>query len=106
MVSVEEHVPRYAESLSEIEDEKEDEDRYFGQLAEQAKRRSALHKLELEGNIVVGHGVKAIVDFAREGGFDLLVVGFTGDSRIYEHLWSGTFQNLTRFAPCGVVVVK
>jgi len=106
MVSVEEHLPRYAETVSEIEEEKEDEDSYFGQLAEQAKRRAALHNVDLECKIVVGHGVKAIVDFAHEGGFDLLVVGFTGHSRIYEHLWGGTSQNLTRMAPCSVVVVK
>jgi len=106
MVSVEEHLPRYAETISEIEEEKEDEDSYFGQLGAQAKRRAALHNVELESKIVVGHGVKAIVDFAREGGFDLLVVGFTGHSRIYEHLWGGTSQNLTRLAPCTVVVVK
>jgi len=106
MVSVEEHLPRYAETLSEVEEEKEDEDTYFGQLAEHAKRRAALHNVELECKIVAGHGVKAIVDFAREGNFDLLVVGFTGHSRIYEHLWGGTSQNLTRMAPCSVVVAK
>lgn len=106
MVSVEEHLPRYAESLSELEEEKEEEDSYFGQLAEQAKRRAALHNVELECKVVVGHGVKAIVDFVREGEFDLLIVGFTGHSRVYEHLWGGTSQNLTRLAPCSVVVVK
>lgn len=106
MVSVEEHLPRYAESLSELEEEKEDEDSYFGQLVEQAKRRAALHNVELECKVVTGHGVKAIVDFVQDGQFDLLIVGFTGHSRIYQHLWGGTSQNLTRLAPCSVMVVK
>jgi nucleotide-binding universal stress UspA family protein len=55
---------------------------------------------------VAGHEVKSIVDFARQGGFDLLVIGYTGHSRIYDHLWGGTSQNLARMAPCSVLVVK
>ena len=62
--------------------------------------------LALECSIVPGHEVKAIVDFAAQGGFDLLVVGFTGHSAAYEHLWGGTSHNLTRMAPCSVLVVK
>jgi hypothetical protein len=60
----------------------------------------------LECAVVAGHEVKAIVDFAAQGGFDLLVAGFTGHSAVYEHLWGGTSHNLTRMAHCSVLVVK
>jgi len=106
MISVEEDLPRYAETMLEVDEEKEVEDTYFGQLASQAKRRAALHSVALECSIVPGHEVKAIVDFAAQGNFDLLVVGFTGHSAIYEHLWGGTSHNLTRLAPCAVLIVK
>jgi nucleotide-binding universal stress UspA family protein len=106
MISVEEDLPRYAETMLEVDDEKEAEDTYFGQLAAQAKRRAELHSVSLEYSIVLGHEVKAIVDFATQGGFDLLVVGFTGHSAAYEHLWGGTSHNLTRMAQCCVLVVK
>lgn len=107
MIGVEEDLPRYAETtMMEADEEKEAEDTYFGQLAEQAKRRAALHSVSLECSIIPGHEVKAIVDFAIQGGFDLLVVGFTGHSAAYEHLWGGTSHNLTRMAPCSVLVVK
>jgi len=106
MISVEEDLPRYAETMLEVDDEKEAEDTYFGQLAAQAKRRAALHSVSLECSIVPGHEVKAIVDFATQGGFDLLVVGFTGHSAAFEHLWGGTSHNLTRMAHCSVLVVK
>ena len=72
----------------------------------QSKRRAALAGIDLRTAVVRGHEVKAVVEFAREKGFDLLVVGYTGHSRIYEHLWGGTSQNLTRMAPCSVLVVK
>jgi nucleotide-binding universal stress UspA family protein len=106
MISVEEDLPRYAETMMEVDEEKEAEDTYYGQLAAQAKRRAALRSVSLECSIVAGHEVKAIVDFAAQGGFDLLVVGFAGHSAVYEHLWGGTSHNLTRMAHCSVLVVK
>jgi nucleotide-binding universal stress UspA family protein len=106
MISVEEDLPHYAETMLEVDDEKEEEDTYFGLLVAQAKRRAALHAVALDCSIVPGHEVKAIVDFAAQGGFDLLVVGFTGHSAIYEHLWGGTSHNLTRMARCNVLVIK
>ena len=48
MISVEDDLPRYAETMLEVDEEKEVEDTYFGQLAAQAKRRAALHSVALE----------------------------------------------------------
>jgi nucleotide-binding universal stress UspA family protein len=42
------------------------------------------------------------VTFAKEGGFDLLVVGFTGDSNVFGRITGGTAQNRIRLAPCPV----
>lgn len=106
MISVEENIPRYAETMVEVDDEKDAEDGYFAQVATHAKQRAALHDVPLETSIVAGHEVKSIIDFAVQGRFDLLIVGFMGHSRIYEHLWGGTSQNLTRMAHCSVLVVK
>jgi len=106
MISVEENIPRYAETMVEVDEEKDAEDSYFGQLAAQAKRRAALHGVAVKTSIVAGHEVKSIVDFAAGGEFDLLVIGYHGHSRVYAHLWGGTSQNLTRMAHCSVLVVK
>ena len=46
------------------------------------------------------------IRFCQEGGFDLLVIGFMGHSRIFERVWGSTSQTLTRLAPCSVLVVK
>ena len=106
MISVEEDLPKHAEIIGEIEEEKDIEDSYFGQLAEQCKRRAALHSVHIECSVVPCHEVKTIVEFIRERRFDLLVIGFAGHSRIYEHIWGGTSHNLTSLAPCSVLVVK
>jgi nucleotide-binding universal stress UspA family protein len=106
MISVEEDLPRHAQTMDEVQEEKEVEDSYFKELAAQSRRRAAIRGINLESGIVPGHEVKAIVEFTRKGGFDLLVVGFTGHSKLYDHLWGGTSQNLTRLAPCTVLVIK
>ena len=33
-------------------------------------------------------------------------LGFMGHSRIFERVWGSTSQNLTRLAPCSVLVAK
>jgi len=106
MVSVEEDLPRYAEVVDEVREAKEESDSYFGKLALHCRQRAALKGLAIETTILTGHAVKSIVDFAREGCFDLLVIGFAGHSSIYERVWGGTSQNLTRWSPCSVLVVK
>jgi nucleotide-binding universal stress UspA family protein len=106
MISVEEDLPRHAQSIHEVTEEKDLEDSYFKQLAAQSKHRAALQGVKLEYTITPGHEVKAIVELVRQGDFDLLVVGFTGHSSIYDHLWGGTSQNLTRLSHCSVMVVK
>jgi nucleotide-binding universal stress UspA family protein len=106
MVSVEEDLPEYARTMGDVVDRKQVEDAHFLQLGEAGRQRALARGVELQQAIVVGHPVGKISIFAEEGGFDLLIMGFHGHSKIYEHLWGGTSQNLARFAPCSVLVVK
>ncbi len=106
MISVQERLPRQTQPLSEIVDVQEIEGLYFEQVAEEAKRLAARRSVYLECTLVRGHRVKTIVQVADEGGFDLLVVGFSGHSRLNEHLWGRASRDLMRSAPCNVLVVK
>ena len=106
MISVEENLPQHAQTMMEVDDAKNAEDTCFGQLATQCKARAALRGLKLECTIRPGHEVETVVEFVREGQFDLLVIGFMGHSRVFDRVWGGTSQNLTRIAPCSILVVK
>ncbi|HZT69363.1 MAG TPA: universal stress protein [Terriglobia bacterium] len=106
MICVEEEIPRHAEVIDELREEKDRADTYFGQLAAHCRARARLHSVDVETVIVPGHAVKVIGDFIRENAIDLLVIGFTGHSRIYEHIWGGTAHNLTSTVQCNVLVVK
>src|SRR6266568_1407938 len=106
MICVEEEIPRHAEVIDELREEKDRADSYFGQLAKHCRARAALHSVELETDVLPGHAVKVIGDFVLQNDIDLLVIGFTGHSRIYEHIWGGTAHNLTSTVRCNVLVVK
>lgn len=106
VVCVEEDLPRYAENLEELREAKEESESYFGHVTEQCRRRAALKGIDIDARIVAGHPVKAIGDLTASDSVDLLVIGFTGHSRIYEHLWGGTSQGVLRAARCSVLVVK
>ena len=106
MICVEEDIPRHAEVIDEYREEKDRSDSYFGQLAEQCRARAAMHSVDLKTVIVPGHAVKVIGDFVWENAIDLLVIGFTGHSRVYQHIWGGTAHNLTSTVRCNVLVVK
>jgi nucleotide-binding universal stress UspA family protein len=106
MICVEENLPKHAEIIGEIDEEKEEEDSYFGKVVAHARTKAALRNIELSCTVVRGHAVKRVVEFIRENGCDLLVVGFMGHSRLYDRIWGGTSQDLVRLAPCSVLVVK
>jgi nucleotide-binding universal stress UspA family protein len=106
-ISVEEHLPHYAASISEVKAAKEQIDEYFGTLTKQARDQAALAGVELETVIRQGHEVETIVTMAKDGKFDLLVIGYHGHSGIFgrSHLGS-TAQSIVRLAPCPVLLAK
>ena len=106
MICVEEDLPRHAEVIDEFREEKDRADSYFGQLTAHCRARAAMRSVDLETVIVPGHAVKAIGDFIQQNGIDLLVIGFTGHSRIHDRLLGGTAHNLMSLARCAVLVVK
>jgi len=105
-ISVEEDLPKYAATMDEVDAVKEQKNHYFEQVNRDAEMIAAARGADLQAHVVPGHEVETIIDFCREGGFDLLVVGFMGHSRIYERIWGSTSQNLTRLSPCSVLIAK
>lgn len=105
-ISVEEHLPRYGALMGELDEAKEEAREFFHRVTQDAEAAAAAQGLRLTSHVVPGHPVEAVTKFARDGGFDLLVIGFTGHSNIFGRIWGGTSQNLVRLSPCTVLVVK
>src|ERR1019366_4036881 len=65
LICVEEEIPRHAEVIDELREEKDRADSYFGQLAEHCRVRAAAHSVDIETVIAPGHAVRVIGDFVR-----------------------------------------
>lgn len=105
-ISVEEELPHYAATMGEVQDAKERVDEYFRVLTKEARDQAALAGVELQTAIRRGHEVESIVTYAKEGGFDLLLAGYHGHSRIFERVMGSTAQSLIRLSPCSVLLAK
>jgi nucleotide-binding universal stress UspA family protein len=105
-ISIEEHLPHYAATVGEVLEAKQETTDYFRRITGEAELAAAASGVRLIPHVMPGHEVETIVKFAKDRGFDLLIIGFMGHSRVFERIWGGTSQNLTRLAPCSVLVVK
>jgi nucleotide-binding universal stress UspA family protein len=105
MVSVEE-MPWLPGTREEVLGDKELADHRFQGVTTQSKEQARKQRVKLTTHLLVGHPVKAIVDFVAHNGFDALVVGYVGHSPFYSALGGSTAERLVRLAPCMVIVVK
>lgn len=105
-ISVEVDLPHYVATVGEFEEVKSRKDAYFAQLTKEARDMAAELHIDLKCHVLAGHVVDVIVEFCKNGNFDLLVAGFTGHGRLYERIWGGTSRNLARFSPCAVLIEK
>jgi nucleotide-binding universal stress UspA family protein len=104
-VSVEE-VPHYPGTVGEVVESKQAANGTYAKAMQRARQLAQDRGIELQCHVLVGHEVKTIVEFIKERGFDLLVLGFMGHSRLYDRVMGSTCQGLVRLAPCAVLVVK
>jgi nucleotide-binding universal stress UspA family protein len=105
-ISVEEGVPHYAATIGEVEEFRKEANGYFQKINDDAKEEAKIAGIELYIKVQAGHEVETIVHYAKEGHFDLLVIGFMGHSKIFGRVWGSTSQNITKLSPCTVIVVK
>ncbi len=79
----------------------EDEGRY---AVQQVRDRAG--DMPVETAVLAGHPSAVILEFAKEHGVDLIVMGTLGQSGIEEHLLGSVADHVIRHAPCPVLVVK
>jgi nucleotide-binding universal stress UspA family protein len=63
-------------------------------------------QVALKTHVVAGHPVRDIVDLARDLKADLLVVGASGHSALYDRMVGSRADRIVHLAPCPVLVVR
>jgi len=105
-LSVVEHLPHYAATVGEVEEAKAERDAYFHRLQGQAAEAAEAHGVKISLQILPGHAAQAIVEYARRGSFDLIVMGHSGHSGIWGTFLGTTTDKVSRHAHCAVLIVR
>jgi len=105
-ISIEEGVPHYAATIGEVEEFRKEANEFFKKINDEAVAEAREEGIQLYTKVIPGHEVETIINYAKEGKFDLLVIGFMGHSKIFGRVWGSTSQNITKLSPCTVIVVK
>lgn len=105
-LSVEEHLPHYAATIDEVEGEQEFANHYYQEALSVAYLRALKASVELKSEIRADHAARTIVDFTKEGGFDLVVLGSSGHSKVWSMFLGTTAEKVSRHVPCTVLIVR
>ncbi len=105
MVSVEEidYMPQFIE---EVREETGTAARRFHNVLQRARAMAEQHHVKLNTHVIAGHPVRDIVELAKELEVELLVIGATGHSALYERLIGSRADRIVQLAHCPVLVVK
>jgi nucleotide-binding universal stress UspA family protein len=105
-LSVEERLPHMPEIIDEFSEEKERQNAIFESLHREALGVAEREGVELKVETVAGHAAQAIVRFAEQGDFDLLVIGHSGRSGVWGTFLGSTAEKIVRHAKCSVLVAR
>lgn len=105
-VSIEERLPRYAGTIDEVEEAKQQANDYFGQVQREAYDRAKQAGVELRAVTLSGHAAQRLVEYVAAEHADLLVIGHSGHTAIWGQFLGTTADKIVRHAPCSVLVVR
>jgi len=105
MISVEE-IPYIPEYIEEVRAEKGAAARRFHAVIQRANTMAGEHHVKLKTHVLTGHPVRDVIELAKELKADLLVIGATGHSAVYERMIGSRADRMVQLAPCPVLVIK
>jgi nucleotide-binding universal stress UspA family protein len=105
MISVEEidYIPEF---LEEIREESGTAARRFHGVLKRAHAMAEAADVQLLTHVATGHPVRDVVLLAADLKVDLLVIGATGHSALYERMVGSRADRIVQLAQCPVLAVK
>jgi len=75
-------------------------------ILDDGEQRAKSEKVQVETMLVEGHAVQEIVRVAKEGNYDLIVIGARGLSKIREILLGSVSDGVIHHSTCPILLVK
>ncbi len=94
------------EFIEEVREEAGAAARRFRKILQRAREMAEKSGVKLRPHVLSGHPVRDVVALAAELKEDLLVIGATGHSAIYERMIGSRADRIVQLAQCPVLVVK
>jgi nucleotide-binding universal stress UspA family protein len=92
--------------VDEVEETKQQANRYFERVQRDAYDRAKQMGVELYAATLTGHAAQRIVEYANAERADLLVIGHSGHTGVWGKFLGTTADKVVRHAPCSVLVVR
>jgi nucleotide-binding universal stress UspA family protein len=105
-LAVIEGLPRFSATMDEVKEEKEFAERHFAEVLDSARAEAREAGLELKTLVRPGHPAQTILEVAKEGKFDLILVGHSGLSGVWAKFLGTTAEKVSRHASCSVLIVR
>ena len=103
---VREPLPRHSDLPGEFEGEQEGADEYFKERQKEVAKMATQLGINIGCETRRGHPAKTIVGFAKEGNYDLIVIGHSDHSELWGRLLGDTADRVSDHAHCSVLIVK
>ena len=103
---VREPLPRHSDLPGESEGEREGADEYFKERQREVAEMGTRLGISIGCETRRGHPAKTIVGFAKEGTYDLIVIGHSDHSELWGRLLGDTADRVSDHAHCSVLIVK
>jgi nucleotide-binding universal stress UspA family protein len=99
-------LPRHADLPGEAEGEAEAAADYFEERKKEVAEMAKQEGIAIACECLSGHAAKVMVNFAKEGGYDLIVIGHSDHSELWGRLLGDTADRISDHAHCSVLIVK
>jgi len=103
MVSVEErgHPPELAEETA-----KDAGPIHFNEVLRRGRHMAEQNQVKFQSHVLAGHPVRDVVKLASDLRVDLIVVGASGHSALYDRMMGSRAQRILYLAACPVLVAR
>jgi nucleotide-binding universal stress UspA family protein len=101
-----EEIPYLPEFMEEVRESARTAARYFHGVLQRSRSMAEQNGVHVDTHVLAGHPVRDIVKFAADIEADLLIIGATGHSAIYERMLGSRAERIIQLAQCPVLVVK
>ena len=105
-LAVEERLPHISATVGEFQEAKDLANEKFRKLLEVARLQAGNAGIELKPLLRAGHPAQTIVEVAKEGEFDVILVGHSGLCGVWATFLGTTAEKVSRHAPCSVLIVR